>query len=254
MSEPRDRDDISPSDDVLGRADALLNRHRVAAKPAMDAGAIPTLTQPLARDLDESAIPTLTDIVTTPVRAPAAASAAHADNPAAEQPAQSGEIITRVQAQNLEHGVYQKLKQELDAQIADVLHSRFMPDVAGALDQALNKISSELKTNIDAMVRASIEQTLQKQLEPLRLTDAAPPAEPVEPPAPAIMPDFSAPPPPSPPPRMELAKSFEPHAIENYWYPRWESRGYFAHSNDTSRQPYCIQLPPPNVTGTLHMG
>jgi valyl-tRNA synthetase len=161
-----------------------------------------------------------------------------------------------VQAQNLEHGVYQKLKQELDAQIADVLHSRFMPDVAGALDQALNKISSELKTNIDAMVRASIEQTLQKQLEPLRLTDAAPPAEPVEPPAPAIMPDFSAPPPPlpSPPPRMELAKSFEPHAIENYWYPRWESRGYFAHSNDTSRPPYCIQLPPPNVTGTLHMG
>jgi valyl-tRNA synthetase len=53
---------------------------------------------------------------------------------------------------------------------------------------------------------------------------------------------------------MELAKSFEPHAIENYWYPRWESRGYFAHSNDTSRPPYCIQLPPPNVTGTLHMG
>ena len=254
MSEPRDRDDIPSSDDVLGRADALLNRHRVAAKPAMDAGAIPTLTQPLARDLDESAIPTLTDIVTTPVRAPVAASAAHADNRAAEQPAQSGEIITRVQAQNLEHGVYQKLKQELDAQIADVLHSRFMPDVAGALDQALNKISSELKTNIDAMVRASIEQTLQKQLEPLRLTDAAPPAEPVEPPVPAIMPDFSAPPLPSPPPRMELAKSFEPHAIENYWYPRWESRGYFAHSNDTSRPPYCIQLPPPNVTGTLHMG
>jgi len=254
MSEPRDRDDIPSSDDVLGRADALLNRHRVAAKPATDAGAIPTLTQPLARDLDESAIPTLTDIVATPVRAPAAASAAHVDNTAAEQPAQSGEIITRVQAQNLEHGVYQKLKQELDAQIADVLHSRFMPDVAGALDQALNKISSELKTNIDAMVRASIEQTLQKQLEPLRLTDAAPPAEPVEPQAPAIMPDVSAPPSPPPPPRMELAKSFEPHAIENYWYPRWESRGYFAHSNDTSRPPYCIQLPPPNVTGTLHMG
>ena len=56
---------------------------------------------------------------------------------------------------------------------------------------------------------------------------------------------------------MELEKSFDPHAIEKRWYPKWESRGYFAHSRD-SRDPgtpaYCIQLPPPNVTGTLHMG
>ncbi len=53
---------------------------------------------------------------------------------------------------------------------------------------------------------------------------------------------------------MELAKSFEPHAIEAYWYPEWERRGYFAHSVDPAQPPYCIQLPPPNVTGTLHMG
>jgi len=53
---------------------------------------------------------------------------------------------------------------------------------------------------------------------------------------------------------MELAKSFEPHAIESHWYPLWESRGYFKHSGDSGRSPYCIQLPPPNVTGTLHMG
>ena len=53
---------------------------------------------------------------------------------------------------------------------------------------------------------------------------------------------------------MELAKSFEPHAIEAHWYPEWERRGYFAHSADHTKPAYCIQLPPPNVTGTLHMG
>ncbi|MFA6445443.1 MAG: class I tRNA ligase family protein, partial [Sterolibacterium sp.] len=53
---------------------------------------------------------------------------------------------------------------------------------------------------------------------------------------------------------MELAKSFEPHAIEAHWYPEWERRGYFAHSDDPASPAYCVQLPPPNVTGTLHMG
>ena len=53
---------------------------------------------------------------------------------------------------------------------------------------------------------------------------------------------------------MQLAKSFEPHEIERRWYPVWESHGYFQASLDSDRPPYCIQLPPPNVTGTLHMG
>jgi len=53
---------------------------------------------------------------------------------------------------------------------------------------------------------------------------------------------------------MELAKSFEPQDIERRWYPAWESRGYFEAPGDATRPPYCIQLPPPNVTGTLHMG
>jgi valyl-tRNA synthetase len=53
---------------------------------------------------------------------------------------------------------------------------------------------------------------------------------------------------------MELAKSFEPHAIEAKWYPLWESRGYFEPTYAPGAPAYCIQLPPPNVTGTLHMG
>ncbi|TVT48283.1 MAG: valine--tRNA ligase [Denitromonas halophila] len=54
---------------------------------------------------------------------------------------------------------------------------------------------------------------------------------------------------------MELAKSFEPADIERRWYPDWESRGYFDAGLDTSnKNAFCILLPPPNVTGTLHMG
>ncbi|WP_323003339.1 valine--tRNA ligase [Denitromonas sp.] len=54
---------------------------------------------------------------------------------------------------------------------------------------------------------------------------------------------------------MELAKSFEPAEIERRWYPDWESRGYFDAGLDTTNtNAFCILLPPPNVTGTLHMG
>ena len=53
---------------------------------------------------------------------------------------------------------------------------------------------------------------------------------------------------------MELAKSYAPHDIEGKWYPRWESAGHFSPSGDERAPPYCIALPPPNVTGTLHMG
>ncbi len=51
-----------------------------------------------------------------------------------------------------------------------------------------------------------------------------------------------------------LAKSFEPKAIESKWYPVWEAGGYFKPNGDTTKPAYTIQLPPPNVTGTLHMG
>jgi valyl-tRNA synthetase len=53
---------------------------------------------------------------------------------------------------------------------------------------------------------------------------------------------------------MELAKSFEPGDIERRWYQHWEQAGYFKPSMDTTKPSFAIQLPPPNVTGTLHMG
>ncbi|HLF32522.1 MAG TPA: valine--tRNA ligase [Xanthomonadales bacterium] len=49
-----------------------------------------------------------------------------------------------------------------------------------------------------------------------------------------------------------MDKSYNPGAIEQRWYQQWESRGYFAPAGEGNS--YCIMLPPPNVTGSLHMG
>jgi valyl-tRNA synthetase len=53
---------------------------------------------------------------------------------------------------------------------------------------------------------------------------------------------------------MELAKSFDPADIESFWRAEWEKRGYYTATTDADKPAFCIQLPPPNVTGTLHMG
>ena len=53
---------------------------------------------------------------------------------------------------------------------------------------------------------------------------------------------------------MELAKSFEPADIEQFWRAEWEKRGYYSATMDEGKPSFSIQLPPPNVTGTLHMG
>ncbi len=49
-----------------------------------------------------------------------------------------------------------------------------------------------------------------------------------------------------------MDKTYQPHAIETSWYQTWERQGYFAPQG--SGEPYTIMIPPPNVTGSLHMG
>jgi valyl-tRNA synthetase len=49
-----------------------------------------------------------------------------------------------------------------------------------------------------------------------------------------------------------MDKTYQPHAIESNWYQTWEQNNYFAPQG--SGEPYCIMIPPPNVTGSLHMG
>ena len=49
-----------------------------------------------------------------------------------------------------------------------------------------------------------------------------------------------------------MDKTYQPQQLEDHWYRTWEERGYFAPQGDGD--PYCIVIPPPNVTGRLHMG
>ena len=49
-----------------------------------------------------------------------------------------------------------------------------------------------------------------------------------------------------------MEKTYAPHSIEQRWYQTWEEKGYFA--AQTEGESYCIMIPPPNVTGSLHMG
>lgn len=53
---------------------------------------------------------------------------------------------------------------------------------------------------------------------------------------------------------MELPKAYAPKAVEEKWYSWWEEHGYFYAEVEKDRRPYCITIPPPNVTGELHMG
>src|SRR6187549_3729104 len=52
---------------------------------------------------------------------------------------------------------------------------------------------------------------------------------------------------------MEIPKTYDPIAAENKWYPYWMKKGFFRSVPD-SKEPYTIVIPPPNVTGVLHMG
>ena len=51
-----------------------------------------------------------------------------------------------------------------------------------------------------------------------------------------------------------LEGKYEPHEFEDKIYKNWEEKGYFKPSGDKTKESYCIMMPPPNVTGKLHMG
>ena len=51
-----------------------------------------------------------------------------------------------------------------------------------------------------------------------------------------------------------LEGKYEPHEFEDEIYKNWEEKGYFKPSGDKTKESYCIMMPPPNVTGKLHMG
>jgi valyl-tRNA synthetase len=58
----------------------------------------------------------------------------------------------------------------------------------------------------------------------------------------------------SPVPFSDLPAQYDHAAAQEKWYPYWESQGYFHAEADDPRPPYCVVIPPPNVTGALHLG
>ena len=52
----------------------------------------------------------------------------------------------------------------------------------------------------------------------------------------------------------ELSKTYEPQKMEKRIYERWKKMGYFHADADSPKKPFSVVMPPPNVTGQLHMG
>src|SRR3972149_6256041 len=65
---------------------------------------------------------------------------------------------------------------------------------------------------------------------------------------------MSHPTPQKPDSKEELPKVYNPKHVEKHWYQFWQSKGYFKASSNTKKKPYTIVIPPPNITGILHMG
>jgi len=238
-------------DDILARADALIGRHKRSPPPLQPLSSVESEQPPTAfaaataQSLDDD-IPLLTDVA-LPLRADP--TPAHSAMPPAT------EIISRVQNQNMQHTAYLRVMSQVDDRITNVVRQRVMPEIGSALDQALARITYELKTSIGDMVRSSVEETLRTHLSTPLSAPPKPESAAVSATASTTMMPSPASLSPSSSNSMELAKSFESAAIEARWYPEWEKNGYFKAGADAAKADnYCILLPPPNVTGTLHMG
>lgn|GEM_PF-6256717 len=133
---------------LLNRADTLLARRKTVTGTTP---VIPVLTEvagSAAASVDTATIPTLTEIVTPqPPVTP------------------TNGTISPLPGQTLEQTVYRKLKSQFDQKIAGMSQQLSAPEVAAAFDQALRQLSGELKTDIDAMVRASVEEALRSRIK-----------------------------------------------------------------------------------------
>ena len=52
----------------------------------------------------------------------------------------------------------------------------------------------------------------------------------------------------------EIPKAYNPRIVETKWYQFWQEKGYFSPKIDPQKKPFVIIMPPPNVTGELHLG
>ena len=51
-----------------------------------------------------------------------------------------------------------------------------------------------------------------------------------------------------------ISPRYDPSPVEQKWYAYWQEAGFFSAKPADSKEPYCVLMPPPNITGRLHMG
>ncbi len=212
---------------------------------ADDYADIPVLTEVVGEDLD---IPTLTEIIVEEVPALIAQAAA---------PVSPSDVAPPPETIPLSDMECQRIAAQIAPQLEKLLHDKFLGQFEALWQEAWGKT----QVNLPELIRAQLTQAALPQSP---AADFAPAATDIindvsampEIPKPEMpdqnMPELNLPEPSTI--TAELAKSFEPKAIEAHWYPKWENAGYFHATTDADKPAYCIMLPPPNVTGTLHMG
>ena len=134
----------------------------------------------------------------------------------------------------LEHGPPPRLIEHVDPS-ALAPPALAPPAPASAVATQLANLSEEIKQMVSAGVAAAVAE-LKAQLQ----------GDPPTPPTPVALAEKEVNKP------MAMDKTYDPHTLEQSRYDAWERAGYFAPSGHGA--PYCIALPPPNVTGSLHMG
>ncbi len=115
-------------------------------------------------------------------------------------------------------------------------------DVKRLVSENIQDAFADLKADVVAEIKREVVESL-KSTEPVQVTI------PLEPPQATVATTRE---PNQVPSKTTMEKTYDPHAIETERYKAWEAAGYFQPHGDG--EPYCIMLPPPNVTGSLHMG
>ena len=252
--------DDAHSEDLIRRLDALLAKHRGAEPQAPsgaadDAGNAEVAAQTQTESREDNDFPVLTDVVlpAPPLFAGPGQSAAPPEPVATYESAQAiaappgaiddTSLITRGEGEELQQQLYSKLKADLDQRIAQVIETRFVPAIGAAFNEAIERALKDIEARVAGTLKESLTEALAAphaehtdagadRSDPSRIISAAPATQAT----------------------MELAKSYEPQDIERDAYERWELQGYFRAGYAQGKASYAILLPPPNVTGTLHMG
>jgi valyl-tRNA synthetase len=186
-------------------------------------------------------IPVLTDVINQDQARPGAPAEAR---PAAPLPAavEKGDGNSNLPPEAAGE-IFQEALRNLESRIDETIEKELSPHLVGILANTLASLLTEVKSDLAHVARESLAQAVRDRLRDSVTRAAAEESSDI---ISSISPLSSS---------MEtLAKSFEPAAVESRWYPEWEAAGYFTASVKEGRPAYCIMLPPPNVTGTLHMG